>query len=288
MTGPLDVLTRGVDSSGRPLHATRQQWQHFDRVNAECGGILVIVQGAFRARDGGGASASAGTHDQAGCIDIRTWNLSADLRTRMLRAARDPAIVGGAAAWYRTPAQGFDEHSHWLLGGDSPMHPDAAQQWRDYLAGRNGLASGAPDDFWRPDPIHPYTYTYLSGSEEDPMADYAAQLDRIAADAQQTREGIATLRDLTQRVAEADRQRDAAEAARFGEFRRTLAKRDAAMVDQLGRILASLPADVPSLDQTRKLVREQRRIVLRQLRDNPDTEPQDDPSDDALAAAEGD
>ena len=173
MSSPLDVLTRGADTSGRTVAATRQAWQHFDRVNAHVGGKLVIVQGAFRARYGGGAGASAGTHDSAGCLDIRTWNLTKDERDTAQREARRL----GAAAWYRHQGQGFDPHMHWVLLGDSPMHPAAAQQVTAYKNGRNGLASNGPDDFWRPSRIE--NYRYLSEEDEVKQEDIDKIVDAV-------------------------------------------------------------------------------------------------------------
>jgi hypothetical protein len=81
-------------------------------------------------------SASAGTHDQGGASDQAQddW----DCLTIMREC--------GGAAWARTPAQGFDPHCHMILCGCPHVSGGAADQVVDYQQGRNGLASGAPDD----------------------------------------------------------------------------------------------------------------------------------------------
>lgn len=167
----LDVIQRGYDSSGRPVKATRQAFQHFDRVNEAVKGKLVIVQGAFMTN---GASASAGTHDKAGCMDIRTWNLTSfEKRTAVHEARRLMA-----AAWLRTPSQGFDEHIHWVLIGDSPMANLAASQIDMYKQGYNGLGWYAyrDSDSYRPQRITNYVYQ----EDDDMFSDKdSARLERI-------------------------------------------------------------------------------------------------------------
>lgn len=193
--GAFDVITVGTDSSGRPVKMTRRMWQAYQIVDRHVGGALTIVQGAFQGT--GGADASAGTHAQSGCLDIRTWNLTTEQRNRAQRKAREI----GWAAWYRTAAQGFDPHMHWLLLGERPMHADAQWQATAYRNGRNGLASNGPDDFWRPDPIP--TYQYRDG---DTMADYADQLKQIDAKVDRL---LVQSRGQTSRLADALRETQA-------------------------------------------------------------------------------
>jgi hypothetical protein len=252
MVSALDQLQRGFDSSGRRLLATAQMFQHFDRVNAVVGGRLVIVQGSFNR----GLSESAGTHDLAGAIDVRTWNLSASERERAMRAGRDPSIVGGAAWWYRTEAQGFDPHMHVVLLGDAPMSPQTLDQAEDYRDGLNGLANERADDFWRPATITNYRYI------EDDMADPAvqAQLDRIE---KAVKTGFAN-----------ERSRDQKDRERFSR-----------LVDALGK-----QADVLTLlyneskdDATKAKLRRAKAEILEALKSEPDVDGVDNPSDDAMA-----
>lgn len=117
-----------------------------------------VTQGSYQG--GAGDSKSAGTHDGGGVVDLRTRDLTADQKRRMIRALRRV----GFAAWLRTPAQGFTEHVHAVLGGHPLLAPAAARQWDAYLAGRNGLASNGPDDGPRINPIPTF-----NASEEDDM-----------------------------------------------------------------------------------------------------------------------
>lgn len=83
----------------------------------------------------GGVSASAGTHDAGGVTDHNQWT---DAQLRIQREC-------GGAAWYRTPAEGFDYHTHIVLCGCPHLSSGAADQVTDYRNGRNGLANNGPD-----------------------------------------------------------------------------------------------------------------------------------------------
>ena len=190
----MTVQAHGLDSSGRPIYATDYMWAWWLGVVDRLGFTPTIVQGAFMTRvDGGGADASAGYHDAAGCLDLRVWDLTEDQVARTIRELRR----SGAAAWVRDQRHGMDPHIHLVLGGDSPLADGAAWQWEQYLAGRDGLSSGGRDYQYRPDPL------ITEPPEVDDMADYAAQLDRIE-------KGLTALRD---REAERDKaERDRAKA----------------------------------------------------------------------------
>lgn len=162
------VQQRGTDTSGRGIYATAYMWDWWDRVCHELGFTPTIVQGAFMGRAGGGAAASAGYHDGAGCFDLRTWDRTQSEVAATIRTLRDM----GAAAWVRDSRHGMDPHIHFVLGADQPLASGAAYQWRQYLDGRDGLASNGPDYHPRPNPL-------VTTPPEDPMADYAEQLDRI-------------------------------------------------------------------------------------------------------------
>ncbi len=177
MPNDSDVIQTGTDSSGRPVLMTRYMqrvWQQIlaDPAVAPFAAKVTIVQGAWMARAGGGAAASAGYHDAGGCLDVRTWNLTGGELEAFIRAARRH----GFAFWRRDSRHGgMDPHAHGVLGTDHGLASGAAYQWRQYLDGRDGLASNGPDYEWRPSPL----VTTPPEPEEDPMADYEADLKRI-------------------------------------------------------------------------------------------------------------
>ncbi|MGJ6980016.1 hypothetical protein ACSDQ9_05725 [Aestuariimicrobium soli] len=94
---------------------------------------LDVSQGGYNR---GGVAASAGTHDGGGVLDLRQYS---DGVIRLLREL-------GAAAWHRTPAQGFIHHTHLVLVGCPHVSSGAAAQVVQYRQGLNGLAGRGPDD----------------------------------------------------------------------------------------------------------------------------------------------
>ena len=96
---------------------------------------LTIVQGSYNA---GGVSASAGTHDGGGVVDLAPWDWQN--KVRELRRT-------GFAAWHRPAIPGlWGEHIHAVLIGNRKLAPAAKVQVAEYLRGENGLASHGPDD----------------------------------------------------------------------------------------------------------------------------------------------
>lgn len=108
---------------------------------------LTIVQGSYNA---GRVTASAGTHDGGGVVDLAPW----DWR-RKVRVLRDV----GFAAWHRPAIPGlWGEHIHAVLMSNKKLATSAAVQVSDYKQGRNGLANNAPDDDpYRPNPLPWFT-----------------------------------------------------------------------------------------------------------------------------------
>lgn len=260
MSNELEVITRGTDSSGRPLRGTRQMFECFDRCNTHLGGKLVPVQGAFNK----GVSASAGTHDLAGCWDIRTWNLTHEEILKCGRWFRDHA----AAYYYRTTAEGFDPHGHLILLSDAPMTPETGAQKQDYIIGRNALATHYADTFpYRPRPLV-LIYDYLGETDMADSDEILRKVDRLL--------------EFSRKQWAAERGRDETELKRLAEFRVNAAKRDAALADQLSETLRQSKKGTEQWRTTRTALR----TVLRGLKDNPDTEPADTPSDEALAELE--
>jgi len=150
-----DVIRYGTDSSGRPILMTeymRDVWEALLRMPEvkPFASEIVIVQGAFMTRVGGGASASAGYHDLGGCLDIRVWNLSSAKLEAFIRASRKI----GFPFWLRDARHGgMDSHAHGVLGTDTPLAGGAGYQWSEYIAGHDGLASRGRDYHWRPIPV---------------------------------------------------------------------------------------------------------------------------------------
>jgi hypothetical protein len=108
-----------------------------------------ISQGSYNA---GGVSASAGTHDGGGAIDISASSLSEQDREKAVKALRQV----GFAAWLRTPAQAdWGYHIHAIAIGDKELAPGAQSQVDDYFNGYNGLSGNGKDshpDIGRPIP----------------------------------------------------------------------------------------------------------------------------------------
>ena len=152
MSNDYTVKAYGKDTSGRTIWMTVYMHDWWEGVVKELGFRPTVVQGAFMTRNGGGASASAGYHDKAGCFDVRTWDLTLAQLNELIKVCRKR----GGAAWRRDKSAvhgGMDPHCHITLGTDSPLSAGAAASWRSYVDGRNGLANGARDYEWRPSPL---------------------------------------------------------------------------------------------------------------------------------------
>lgn len=107
---------------------------------------LVLTQGSYQ----NSVSASAGTHNKGGVVDISVSGMSEAEKTRVVRALRR----AGMAAWLRRSWQGpWKEHIHAVVVGHPLLAPAAARQVVAYLNRRNGLANNGPDDGPRLDPI---------------------------------------------------------------------------------------------------------------------------------------
>lgn len=140
------VTQRGTDTSGRAIKETNAAWAAWDAACAMLGFTPTIVQGGFMGASG--AAASAGTH-AGDAFDVRLWDRTQTERDRMIHVFRDH----GFAYWERYESQGFDLHAHLIPGPWASPAPGALNQWRAYLAGRNGLASNGADYHYRPSPL---------------------------------------------------------------------------------------------------------------------------------------
>jgi len=145
------------------------------------GTILRPTQGSWS----GGVSASGGTHDGGGAIDLAGQDPGMD--DGMRAAIRDAMRQVGIAAWVRDPSQSdWPWHVHGISvqpGGQGDQGCLSAAAWDqvgDYYAGRNGLASGAPDDGPR-QWVGVTWETYQTDLGDDMTPEQAAQLTAIQA-----------------------------------------------------------------------------------------------------------
>lgn len=126
--------------------------QAIEAAEKQAGFTSVVTQGSYQTDT---VKASAGTHDGGGVVDLRTRDLSADQKHRMVLALRQV----GFAAWLRTPSQGpWVEHVHAVLIDHPKLAPSAARQVASYRSGRNGLANNGRDDGPRVSPIPVYKW----------------------------------------------------------------------------------------------------------------------------------
>lgn len=112
---------------------------------------LTILQGSYNT----GVSASAGTHDGGGVVDLAPY----DHVNKVLELRR-----AGFAAWYRPAIPGlWGAHIHAVLMGNAKLSAQAKWQVAEYLAGRNGLANRMPDPGPRQFVDHRFTWKVGAG-----------------------------------------------------------------------------------------------------------------------------
>lgn len=103
---------------------------------------LILTQGSYNS----GVSASAGTHDGGGAVDIRSRDMGSTRKINVVTAMRRV----GFAAWLRLPSEGnWVEHIHCIAVGDAELSRGARNQVTAYKNGRSGLASNGRDKFTR-------------------------------------------------------------------------------------------------------------------------------------------
>ena len=112
---------------------------------------ITVTQGSYCALETKGcASASAGTHDGGGAIDVAAYTLTSTQRWQTVQALRSV----GFAAWLRVPSQCggcWPIHIHALAIGDTDLWQKDGKyanrdQVGDYFTGRNGLSNHRADD----------------------------------------------------------------------------------------------------------------------------------------------
>lgn len=147
-----------VKYDGKTVNArTRDALKYAQRLWRQRGKHSKSIRLAQGSYNKGGVSASAGTHDGGGVVDVRTAGVGLDAQeTKQLnRALRD----AGFASWIRDSRDGMDPHIHAIAIGDKQMSSGAKQQVPSYDAGRNGLRNNAKDrNSYRPDPKLRFSY----------------------------------------------------------------------------------------------------------------------------------
>jgi hypothetical protein len=139
----VNVGSRSDSYGGKRVNTrTRQMLQAADNLLPRWN--FSLVQGSYNP---GGVSASAGTHDGGGVVDVSVAGLSSTQMWQEVKALR----TVGFAAWLRTPSQGFSYHIHAVAIADPDIWQKdgghvARDQVCDYYIGRNGLAGHAADN----------------------------------------------------------------------------------------------------------------------------------------------
>lgn len=114
-------------------------WQTADMldiVERRLGGSISVIQGSYNS----GVSASAGTHDKAGAVDVWPIGKTPAALIHQMRFV-------GFAAWERNPSQGpWPWHCHGIVCDMTGLSSGAANQVVYYRRGLNGLASHLKDD----------------------------------------------------------------------------------------------------------------------------------------------
>lgn len=98
---------------------------------------LSFSQGSFSH----GVSASAGTHDGGGALDIRIGNFSSANADKVVKALR----MAGFAAWRRGVNDSFAPHIHAIAIGDRTATSVAKAQVAEYFRGGDGLVGSKKD-----------------------------------------------------------------------------------------------------------------------------------------------
>jgi hypothetical protein len=151
---PPDPFERCTYNGARMDQKTKTYAQCLEK---DLGYSLTILQGCYNA---GGVSASAGTHDGGGVLDLAPYDWE-----RKQRAARNR----GGFYWHRPTLPGvWSEHIHGGIRNHGKLSPAAARQQDDFdhypTGKRDGLAGHRPD----PDqfPAHPRAFDYAAAWHE--------------------------------------------------------------------------------------------------------------------------
>lgn len=130
------VHFRGAEMNMR----TKVMLQHAESLAKKMGVSVpvFVVQGSYNH----GVSASGGTHDGGGALDIRTRGRSVSEVQKLVKAFR----MAGFAAWKRGyGGDSFTPHIHAIAIGDRQLSSAARNQVSEYFRGGDGLIGSAPD-----------------------------------------------------------------------------------------------------------------------------------------------
>ncbi len=128
----------------RGFHLDNRTVSALEWVEKKSGQTIILTQGSYNP---GGVSASAGTHDGGGTVDIRTIHLSRKKRIQLMHWLKK----AGFAAWYRKPPV-FPYHIHAVLLAHRTASAGAKAQMTSYLNHRSGLVGDAYDPTFRRKP----------------------------------------------------------------------------------------------------------------------------------------
>lgn len=132
------VNFRGVEMNKRTQTMIERADYIMQHKYGHAGFTFGMTQGSYSHS----VSASAGTHDGGGALDITDRGLPKATVDDMVKSLRQ----AGFAAWSR--GRGFDSftpHIHAIAIGDAQMSSSARSQVADYARGQNGLANHASD-----------------------------------------------------------------------------------------------------------------------------------------------
>ena len=179
---------------------------------------LIVFQGSYNS---GGVSASAGTHDGGGAVDVWCTGVEPLRVQRVMRAV-------GFAAWYRPAIPDlWGNHVHAIAIADREMSLGARAQVVDYFAHRDGLKSHAHDDTWHPDPIPTFDYERAIDVQlDDKLANGKTVGDALVA--------VLKMQEALARFRAATHERDVA----LRQQVRALARNGAVQLDELEELLS--------------------------------------------------
>lgn len=128
-------------ASGQLMNVRTRQMLRRAESFAKSMGVKVpvwIVQGSYTSA----VSASGGTHDQGGALDISTSGRSVSEVQKLVKALR----MAGFAAWKRGYGDdNFTQHIHAIAIGDRQLSSAARNQVAEYFRGGDGLVGSARD-----------------------------------------------------------------------------------------------------------------------------------------------
>ncbi len=128
---------RGVTFNGRTIEMINQAEAWAKKRGVPPG--WAMYQGSYHS----GTSASAGTHDGGGAMDIKT---TADGKSaKQIRVMVEALRRAGFAAYHRAAPAWSPDHIHAIAIGDRDLSSGARSQVREYFAGGDGLTGSAPD-----------------------------------------------------------------------------------------------------------------------------------------------